>query len=150
MKTYFQILLGALPIAILGYMFFNAQSVKEANALLHLGEDMAKEHFLIVTNDGDLQKFDEKAISLMKANLNRKYEDKTLKFLINTKLDSDNPEDILMISQSRFKKDHSSKDEIHLASLANGQISYLSREQYNQLDLSNFHYIDDIKSMSIK
>ncbi|MDD7984807.1 hypothetical protein PQO01_07590 [Lentisphaera marina] len=144
MKTYFQILLGALPIALLAYIFFSAQNIKEGNALLSLAKDISKEHFTIMSKSENFNKFGKDIIKNIEENLSRTYDDKALKFLINTDVDQSNDQDIILITQSRFQVDPRSKDEIHIAILANGKISSLSREQYNKLDLTKFKYSDEL------
>ncbi len=142
MKTYFQILLGALPIALLVFIFINTKDIKEEQGRLKLGKSISLEHYSLVSKATNPTQFDRETLKRVKTNLNRTYEELGLKFLINTQVDSSQTDAILIVSQSKFKLIPNEKEQVHIATLANGKLSYLSREQYNKLDLTQFDYID--------
>ena len=146
MKTYFQILLGALPIALLVFIFINTKDIKEEQGRLKLGKSISREHYSLVSKATNPTQFDRETLKKVKTNLNRTYEELGLKFLINTQVDSSQAEAILIVSQSKFKLIPNEKEQVHIATLANGKLSYLSREQYNKLDLTQFDYIDQFKA----
>ena len=146
MKTYFQILLGALPIALLVFIFISTKDIKEEQGRLKLGKSISREHYSLVSKATDPTQFDRETLKRIKTNLNRTYEELGLKFLINTQVDSSQTDAILIVSQSKFKLIPNEKEQVHIATLANGKLSYLSREQYNKLDLNQFDYIDQFKA----
>ncbi|EDM26887.1 hypothetical protein LNTAR_06564 [Lentisphaera araneosa HTCC2155] len=146
MKTYFQILLGALPIALLVFIFISTKDIKEEQGRLKLGKSISHAHYNLVSKATNPTQFDRETLKRVKTNLNRTYEELGLKFLINTQVDSSQADAILIVSQSKFKLIPNEKEQVHIATLANGKLSYLSREQYNKLDLTQFDYIDQFKA----
>ena len=146
MKTYFQILLGALPIALLVFIFISTKDIKEEQGRLKLGKSISLEHYSLVSKATGPTQFDRETLKRVKTNLNRTYEELGLKFLINTQVDSSQADAILIVSQSKFILIPNEKEQVHIATLANGKLSYLSREQYNKLDLTQFDYINQFKA----
>ena len=146
MKTYFQILLGALPIALLVFIFISTKDIKEEQGRLKLGKSISLEHYSLVSKATGPNQYDRETLKRVKTNLNRTYEELGLKFLINTQVDSSQADAILIVSQSKFILIPNEKEQVHIATLANGKLSYLSREQYNKLDLTQFDYINQFKA----
>ena len=146
MKTYFQILLGALPIALLVFIFISTKDIKEEQGRLKLGKSISLEHYSLVSKATGPTQYDRETLKRVKTNLNRTYEELGLKFLINTQVDSSQADAILIVSQSKFILIPNEKEQVHIATLANGKLSYLSREQYNKLDLTQFDYINQFKA----